>query len=348
MTSILRLLLCLTFILLPAAARAVEPERPGQEDFLTTAVYAEDRLYLLSDAGQLFSLTEADHEARREDAGAKVRDICKVDGDLVALTAGATAESVVLRRHTAQGWAAAVPIAVKKDEGRTLFCEGKSAMLLTDTRLITVAAGQTSELALKGDIRWGLPATLATPDAIYLGINRGEWGGGLQRIDRATGEITQVEDMIPDSCKGLLNTNCDPVNGLAVLPWRPDCIAAAIGLIHFYGHGRIVTICGDKIERLYVKQFGERSPNKNLPEDEAYQTIPFYGLMPAGDKLMAVGVDGLYTFDSSGAATFETMPAFKTIGPFHVSFARPDMILVLTSVNSRMSIGGAVPMLVAR
>lgn len=347
MTSVLRLLLCLAFILVPAAARAVEPERPGQTDFLRAAVYAENRLYLVS-AGQLFSLTEADHDARREDAGAKVRDICRVEGGLVALTAGATAESVVLRRHTAEGWAAPVPIATKKDESATLFCEGKSAMLLTDTRLITESAGQTSELALKGELRWGLPATLATTDAIYLGINRGEWGGGLQRIDRATGEITQIEDMIPDSCEGLLNTNCDPVNGLAVLPWRPDCIAAAIGLIHEYGQGRIVTVCGDKIEPLYVKQFGERFANTSLPEDEAYQTLPFYALMPAGDTLMAIGQDGLYTINSSGAATLETMPDFKTIGPFHVSFARPDMILVLTSVNSRMSIGGAVPMLVAR
>jgi len=42
----------------PAAAAAVQPERQGQESFLTRAVYAEGSLWVLSDAGNVSFLTE--------------------------------------------------------------------------------------------------------------------------------------------------------------------------------------------------------------------------------------------------------------------------------------------------
>lgn len=347
------LLTCLLAVLMPAAAIAVEPERDGQEDSLSRAVWAENRLWLLSDAGQLFSLSETDTDSRTETLPEPVRDMCVSGGQLLVLTAtGEKPAAWTLRRHTGEGWTTDTAIAAKGDYFITLICGNDGATILSNRRLITVAPGPVSQVALKGELDWGLATTLLTPDTVYAGFNKGEWGGGLRAVDRKTGRIRLIENKAGDLCGGLLNTACDPVNGLAAVPWRPDCVAAAIGLVHMDADGQIVTVCGangrDEISMLYRKQFGERYPNMDLPEAEAYQTVPFFGLTAAGDKLLAVGYDGLYLLGESGQPAFRPMPEFKKVGPFRISFAEAGVVLVMTSVNQRNSLSGATPMLVAR
>ena len=51
MSMLVRLLLFAVVAGMPALASALEPERSGQESFLTRAVFAEGRLWILSDAG---------------------------------------------------------------------------------------------------------------------------------------------------------------------------------------------------------------------------------------------------------------------------------------------------------
>ncbi len=339
--------------LVPASAHAIEPIRVGQEDFLSRAVWAEDRLWLLSDAGQLSSLVETDTTPRSETAPEAIRDMCVSDGQLLALTAnGKKPAAWTLRRHGVEGWVTQATINAKGEYFITLICGSGATAVLTTKRLITLGAGAVSEVALDGELDWGLATTLMTADTVYAGFNKGEWGGGMRAIDRKTGRIRLIENKDGDLCGGLLNTECDPVNGLATLPWNPDCVAAAIGLVHMDADGHIVTVCGptggDQVRMLYRKQFGERYPNMDLPPEDAYQTMPFFGLATVGGKLLAVGGDGLYTIGETGAADFEPMPNFKEIGPFHVSFAKPGVILVLTSVNQRHSVSGATPILVIR
>lgn len=348
-----RILMLLVALLLPATAMAIEPERDGQEDSLSRAAWAENRLWLLSDAGQLFSLSETDTNSRTEALPEPVRDMCISGGQLLVLTAtGEKPAAWTLRRHTGEGWTTDTAIDAKRDYFITLICGNDGVTILSTKRLITVAPGPVSQVALKGKLDWGLATTLLTPDTVYAGFNKGEWGGGLRAIDRKTGRIRLIENKDGELCGGLLNTDCDPVNGLAAVPWQPGCVAAAIGLVHMHAEGKIITVCGangrDEISKLYRKQFGERYPNMDLPEAEAYQTAPFFGLMPAGDRLLAVGHDGLYLLGESGDPVFRPMPAFKKVGPLHISFAEAGVVLVLTSVNQRHSVSGATPMLVAR
>jgi hypothetical protein len=257
-----------------------------------------------------------------------------------------------VRTHGANGWTIEATIDARGEYFVTLICGSGATAVLTTKRLITLGAGAVSEVALDGELDWGLATTLMTAGTVYAGFNKGEWGGGLRAIDRKTGRIRLIENKDGDLCGGLLNTECDPVNGLATLPWNPDCVAAAIGLVHMDADGHIVTVCGptggDQVRMLYRKQFGERYPNMDLPPEDAYQTMPFFGLATVGGKLLAAGGDGLYTIGETGDAEFEPMPDFKEIGPFHVSFAKPGVVLVLTLVNQRHSVSGATPMLVVR
>lgn len=334
--------------LLPFSAQATEPVRDDQETFLKRGVFADGRVWLLSDAGQLFNIAQGQQGRIREPMAEPVADICRRDDRLYALTAQASrSDYVTLRQRSGGGWSDGTPVALNKDEDfLALICSNSQITLLTSQRLIQMDTGQS--MPLSGDLGRGEQTVFATNAAIFIGHNAGEWGGGLQRIDRATGAITKIENKTGDLCDGLLNTDCDPVTGIAVLPWRPDCVAATIGLMHFEGHGRIVSVCDTKVERIYFKQYGERYPNMSLPPEDAYPTIPFYGVIGEGERILVVGLDGLYHLSRDGKVEFTPEPAFETIGGIAVSFALPDVVLVLTDINSRLSVGGSVPMLIER
>jgi hypothetical protein len=190
-----------------------------------------------------------------------------------------------------------------------------------------------------------------TPRHIFVGFNAGEWGGGLQRIDRATGEVATIEQNDSgELCGGPLNTDCDPVNGIATEPWNADCVAAAVGLVHFAPHGRIVEICDKTVKRLYFKPYGPPAPNNRVVvhRDEPFETVAFFGLSQQRDALWVVGIDGIYRIGADGAERFFPLPEFKPRGGILVSFDLPDFVLVLTDVNQRKSLSGSVPIIVSR
>lgn len=349
MRTWVRYLLAIGLMLAPLPAMALEPE-PGDENFISRAVYTEGQLWLLSDSGQLFSVTEKDRKSRQEDAGAPIIDMCRLDGHLVALTGAADkAETWTVRRRDNGKWIDQAHISGADSGFAALVCADHSVILMTGRSLITIRDGAVTQITIQGRLQAGILTVLGTSDSLYVGANLGEWGGGLEVIDRATGQVHEInKNDTGGLCGGPLNGGCDPVNGLAIVPWKPDCLALAIGLVHMAAHGRITEACPDDIRTLYSKQFGERYPNKNMPESEAYQTMAFFGLTAAGDHLVALGLDGIYTLSADGKVKFETMPHFSKVGPFRISFARHDMILVKTVVNGRWSMSGPTPLMVQR
>jgi hypothetical protein len=123
-------------------------------------------------------------------------------------------------------------------------------------------------------------------------------------------------------------------------------VAAAIGLVHFIPHGRIVEICGDEVQRVYFKRYSE--PNKNDPPDEPLETIAFFGLARAENSVLAMGLDGVYRFDGWDQVSVTPLPSFRSIGGVGVSFDLPGIVLVLTRINQRQAMSGNVPLLVPR
>jgi hypothetical protein len=139
------------------------------------------------------------------------------------------------------------------------------------------------------------------------------------------------------------------VNGIASEPWKPDCVAVAVGLVHRQPHGRLVEVCGDKIRRLYFKPYSEESPDEGASKaDEPFTTVAFFGLVRAGESLFASGIDGIYRIEAGGKVSRTPLPEFKEIGGIRVSFEVAHLVLVFTDVNQRKSLSGSVPMLVSR
>jgi hypothetical protein len=193
-------------------------------------------------------------------------------------------------------------------------------------------------------------AVLVTPKHVFVGYNAGEWGGGLQRIDRATGVVSDIDDVEGDLCGGKLNPACDPVNGIATIPWKPDCIAVAVGLIHMIPHGRIVEVCDNTVHLLYIREIQARPPTAPNGRDGIMWTYTsaFFGLQRKDGYLLAAAHDGLYQIGSSDQVQQIPLPQFKQANGVATSFDMPGLVLVLTTANQRFSLSGSTPILVPR
>jgi hypothetical protein len=340
------------FLAIPLAQR-VDAQPRGQENFLTRAVFVDNELWVLSDAGQLTRIKAGSNRPTTERLPEPARDLCLIDRRPAILTCRAKrCDTWTLQRHTGSTWAVAAILSRADEQLLGLVCDGPQPLILTTRRLIAIDASKPDSVVLSEPIALrGVVSLHAGANAVFLGVNHGEFGGGLRQIDRATGQVRRVEhNSTGELCGGPLNTECDPVTGVAGWPGRPECVVAAIGLVHFRPRGRLVEVCGEHVRRLYVKPYGDQpgTQGPNGKSDEPAASVAFFGVVRDGDTLWTAGIDGIYRVDRSGVHTVASLPRFEKVGPFRVSFAVPGLALVLTDVNQRSSISGAVPMLVPR
>lgn len=113
-------------------------------------------------------------------------------------------------------------------------------------------------------------------------------------------------------------------------------------------HGRIAEICEDRVESLYSREIplGLRGDAQEGRDDTT--SAAFFGIVRAGDNLLAAGVDGLYRIGPGGLVDFARFPTFHRIRGVHLNFDEPDVILVVTQINRRASVSGGAPMLIPR
>lgn len=326
----------------------------NQDEMISRALFADGRLWLRTDSGRLSSLAEGERTQTIHDLGGNVLDMCERDGALVALTAqrGGTGHWTIHRREGGT-WRVTGSVPASADRLVALSCGPGLEMAVTNRRLVGLT-GAAPAIALSEPFQRSSPGTsvYASRDAIFVGLNLGEWGGGLRRIDRRTGRVSTIErNATGGLCDGPLNTDCDPVNGIVAIPWRPGCFAAAIGLIHFAAHGRIAAICPGGIEQMFAAPDAIDPGN---PADVAQAekgglgSVAFFGLTATRNALIAVGHNGLYRIEANGTATRAPWPRFTEVDGILVSFALPDVVLVITGVNRRASLSGFTPLMAVR
>lgn len=325
---------------------------PERLQTVKRAIYADGRLWMLRDDGVLVSLGDREAKPRREKVPGRVLDICRSNGTPVAVFAMATDRWTVQRR-SADAWRAEASVDTAGEPLLALACEDGSpdAVLVTGKRLVEVEGTSFHATPLKTafDGLLGIGTALATRKTVWIGLNAGEWGGGLQRVDRADGTVVRVErNRSGRICGGPLNGDCDPVNALVVSPTDADCVWAAVGLVHMLSHGRIVEVCGTEVRRRYLKAFEYQPPRNQRDEGEPSNTEAFFGLARSDGTIWAVGTDGLYRFADTGSPTFRPLPTFENRGGYRVSFAVPGLVLVMTDVNQHLSLSGSVPIMAAR
>ncbi|TMJ10983.1 MAG: hypothetical protein E6G94_16700, partial [Alphaproteobacteria bacterium] len=171
--------------------------------------------------------------------------------------------------------------------------------------LLPSVAGPFRTVALSRPLGVGgqIVAAIVGSGTLYVGANAGEFGGGLQRIDLATGAIEQVERHDSDRlCAGPLNTQCDPVTGLVPDPEKPGCVFASIGLAHMMWDGRVLRVCGNEVELVFeapVLPLGKRierffsSRAREYPPDSE----PVFSLLPAPGGFRAVTPRAIYRWE---------------------------------------------------
>ena len=334
----------------PQDAPPTPEELKRQRDAsIRRAIFAGGKLWLLTDSGALSSLAPGSRARHDERVPGRVADICASAGAPLILAIGP--HGLALWRNAGAGWQPLATVKTGEQEFiEALSCSPKHILVLTNARVIILESGHQRAVPLSAKITG--PSVMTTPldtgPALYVGLDQGEWGGGLVRIDLASGAMTKPSRVDGGLCAGPLNPGCDPVNGVAREPGKPGCLVVAIGLVHFYAHGRLTELCGNRIRRLYYKPYTVETSWPPDPPTEPDSTVPFYGLAEAGGTLWAVGSDGLYAISSDGRLSFRKTPVFDDADGVAVSFAVPGLVLVRTSINGRVALSGAVPILVPR
>lgn len=100
----------------------------------------------------------------------------------------------------------------------------------------------------------GLYGSLAATDAgsLYVGYNRGEWGGGLRRVDLPGGQISFVSGEAGSPCEGIPGPACEPVVGLFPDRRTEGCVIVGTGISHLrISRGAVYRVCGSAIEPVY-------------------------------------------------------------------------------------------------
>jgi len=347
-----RCLILVSFSLFSSTLDADEPHRQGYGNFIARAVFGAGRLWLLTASGELSTIEPVQKARRNVPFPEVVLDVCAHEGQgsIVTCQRDACTKFTVHTWDESQ-WRSGPIVPTNQDHFIAYDCSTASNLILTNRRLVSLTGGDASAVPLSKEIDTGSLASIyADERQVFVGLNAGEWGGGLRRIDRKTGLVRKIaRNVTGELCGGPLNSGCDPVNSVVGEPWRPDCVLTAIGLVHFYlPHGRLTEICGNTVKRFYSTTYQIRNSSTRLKGDKPFGTVAFYGLSVAKADVLAVGIDGLYRFHNRASPTIESLPTFEEIGGVGVSFELSDVVLVLTAINRRHSVGGNVPLLVPR
>ena len=93
----------------------------------------------------------------------------------------------------------------------------------------------------------------ANERSLYVGYNRGEWGGGLRHVDLRSGAISFVASEEENPCEGVLGPTCAPVVGLFPDRQTPDCLIVGSGISHLgSSRGEVYRVCDSDIEIVFA------------------------------------------------------------------------------------------------
>jgi hypothetical protein len=350
MSRVPAVILFVTAIFFGSVATAFSGERSDGEQRIKRAVYAEGKLWLLTEKGQLSTIREGENRRFDERSPLPSLDICVQNGHPVeAACETAECDTWSIRRHLDAGWSLVDYVKSEGEKFVALECESESVGILTSRSFIQSIESRQTSISLTDQFSPYVSSMqlLVIASELFVGLDRGEWGGGLRQISLHSGPVVTVGRRASDEiCSGPLNTNCDPVTGIAVEPWKPQCAVIAIGLMHLMAHGRLDEVCGDTVRSLYSR----------LPEGEwataerrkIIDSIPFYGLVNAQNALWTVGLDGIYRIEETGVTRIASLPKYESVDGVKVNFDFPDLVLLLETISSPRPEDGAVPMIVAR
>ncbi len=184
--------------------------------------------------------------------GGRVVDATRTpSGGLVALVRDGTEEPAgLIERHVNGTWFRAATL--KRAQGEMMVgvvASDSDALVVSSQAVFHVSRGRmTRRRSIRGTHLSAvaqLSFARTTLGDLYIGQNSGEFGGGLMRVNVATGASGAIERRdTPGLCAGPLSSECDPVTAVIPNPTDGRCVIASVGLRHMLEHGRIVRVCG--------------------------------------------------------------------------------------------------------
>ena len=309
------------------------------------------------DSGGLVSWSLADGSRRVDFAGGVHDFVATPDGFWVLRvplgTAPATRHDLVVSRLRGSEFHDLSRSRIGKGEQPlALALRGEEIFVLTTRRVwsFSTSGHLERERRLSQELKRTVQvttATLASDPGIYVGLDHGEFGGGLWRVDPRTGEVAAIESRASnDFCEGsVLDRECSPVTGLIADPDHEGCVLASVGLSHMgILWGRIVRICGDRIESVFEPPLPDEVKKQAL--GKLASNDPIYGLTPAPNGgYWAVGLFSVYRF-AGGVSTTTRLADPQPVGGLRLTCAIPGVVLLDSDVNWIVSVSGFTPLLV--
>lgn len=198
----------------------------------------------------------------------------------------------------------------------SLFSTPSGPGVLTTT-MVLLPSGQ-------GFTRWPTAASLEPHarvsalmgDDLFVGYNKGEWGGGLRRIDVPAGTVSFVKEDGEDLCGGRLNPACAPIVGIIRDASNENCMLVGASLAHLTErYGEVMRVCTDRITSIFS------DPLPVLPYslvNRPGQTWPFSGLIETHDGWIAVGQER-YARARESTITMADVPPLKPWSGLQIS-----------------------------
>lgn len=340
-------LMCVLATSLPARAHATEPM--PREGYLLSAVFAQGRVWMLSNAGVVSSIEPQGDKRSLEELPERALDLCVSNGQPAVITVGDDTWS--FRRREGNSWTVVATAPFDGDDFKAMHCGNDATLMLTSTRLIELGThGLAKVVQLSGESTDGRRVSDVYDEGktLLLGLDDGEFGGGVLRVDKFTGAVSTLPQASKDWKDDPKTLALIPVFAITAEPWNAHCVALAAGLAHmFMEQGRIVEVCGNELRTIYEKPSSTTSAN-HAPEPDPDRTTAFYGVTESGGALWAVSRDAIYRIDASGKATSYPEPHYTNVDGVDVSFDNPAFVLVVAVFDQGPLTNRALPILVPR
>jgi len=269
-------------------------------------------------------------DQRPDEVAADVRDIAVQGGVLWTLRWANGPRSFIVAERRDGRLIDLPPVRIPDDlgVGGLTFIEDRPAVL-TERSLWLWTGAAWREVQLNSRLRMRMHTTVAVPHSgrfVYLADDHGQWGGGLQRVEIATGRVLEIEGRGPliDGCRFPLDKDCDAVTGLVSDPENPDCMLAAVGRLEWPVHGRLLRVCGDQLELVFSLILDGDDPNEPL----VGSSRPFFGLVVDAEGAVWTASPGQLFRIKNGAATQQQIGELRTLGSLHANLDRPGLAVL--------------------
>lgn len=217
---------------------------------------------------------------------------------------------------------------------RRVYFEGSAVALfstpggpgvLTTAKALLPSGESWDRRRLAALLEPGAHVSAIAGNTLFVGYNKGEWGGGLRRIDVSTGTISIVKEPSDELCGGRLNPECTPIVG--IIPDTEDAVCVLVGASSAHltrRYGEVLRVCDDRISSVFSDPL-PIVPNSFV--DRPGQTWPFTSLVATSDGWVAVGQER-FARARGNVVTMSDIPVLRSWAGLYISAPTNGVIFV--------------------